>query len=109
MALVKKYYYVYMLSNVHRTTLYTGFTGNLLIRIWQHKKKVKRYSFSAKYNCDRLVYFEMTDDVLVAKAREKQLKNWKREWKETLVHQENPNWEDLAENWYDSEEWLFAG
>ncbi len=79
-------YYVYMLTN-RGGTFYTGVTGNLFRRVWQHREGTGS-SFTAKYNLDRLVWFEETDDITVAIAREKQIKTWRRKWKVDLVESE---------------------
>ncbi|MCH8911889.1 MAG: GIY-YIG nuclease family protein, partial [Chloroflexi bacterium] len=62
-------------------------TGNLFRRVWQHREGTGS-SFTAKYNLDRLVWFEETDDITVAIAREKQIKTWRRKWKVDLVESE---------------------
>ena len=64
-------------------------------RIWEHKNKVYD-GFSAKYNLNRLVYYECFDDVNYAIAREKQLKNWHRQWKLNLIRDMNPDFKDLS-------------
>ena len=89
-----KYYYVYIVTNKKRGTLYIGITSDLLGRIWQHKNKIFT-GFTKKYNLDKLVYYDMSDRVEIAIAREKQLKNWKRQWKIELIERENPQWNDL--------------
>ena len=92
-------YYVYMLTN-RGGTLYTGVTGNLFRRVWQHREGTGS-SFTAKYNLDRLVWFEETDDIIVAIAHEKQIKTWRRKWKVDLVKANNRGWTDLAAGWYE--------
>jgi len=67
-------------------------------RIWEHKNKVVE-GFTKKYNVDRLVYYELTENVEAALNREKQLKRWHREWKINLIKEMNPEFEDLSENW----------
>jgi putative endonuclease len=89
---------VYILASRTRR-LYTGVTGHLLKRVWQHKHKVFD-GFTSDYNIDRLVYFESYDDMRVAINREKQLKRWRREKKLALIDRLNPCWIDLAEEWY---------
>lgn len=88
---------VYMLSNKYNNVLYTGVTRNLQRRVAEHKLHINQ-GFSAKYNTDKLVYYEWYDRLDVAIQREKQLKNWKREWKDKLVNDFNPEWKDLAED-----------
>ena len=92
---VEKVYCVYILTNWNNAVLYIGVTGNLLRRISEHKSKTVR-GFTEKYNVSKLVYFEQTSDVRAALGREKQLKNWKREWKNALVETLNPEWRDLS-------------
>ena len=88
-------YYVYILANKTRTTIYIGFTNNLLRRVYEHKHDMDSGSFSAKYQVHDLVYFETTSDVYAAMEREKQLKKWNRARKNKLVETKNPRWEDL--------------
>jgi len=71
---------------------------NYFFRIKEHKEKYYPSSFTAKYNCDRLVYFEQFSTIEEAIAKEKQLKNWKREWKINLINNNNSNWDDLFDN-----------
>jgi putative endonuclease len=87
---------IYILCNRPYGTLYIGVTSNLPSRITQHKTKAVS-SFSNKYNLDKLVYFELFDVMYDAISREKQLKNWRRQWKVELIEQLNPNWRDLSE------------
>ena len=89
-----KSYYVYILSNTNNQVLYIGVTNHLIRRVYEHKNHVID-GFTRKYNLNKLVYFEQTDDVSVAIAREKQLKHWRREKKNYLVNQFNPDWHDL--------------
>jgi predicted GIY-YIG superfamily endonuclease len=78
-------YYVYILASKRNGTLYVGVTNSLLTRSFQHKLKENPKSFTAKYNIDKLVYFENYKYVNDAIAREKQLKNWQRECPATLL------------------------
>jgi putative endonuclease len=93
---MKRTGFVYFMSNSHNNVLYVGVTNNLLRRVAEHKAKVNK-GFTYKYNCDKLVYFEEFEWVVDAIAREKQIKNWKREWKNELVNKDNPDWNDLSE------------
>jgi putative endonuclease len=88
-------YYVYIVASLSRT-LYVGVTSDLLRRIYQHRHKLQD-GFTARYNVDRLVYFEHVTDVNAAIAREKQIKAWSRKKKAALIDAVNPGWADLAE------------
>ena len=88
-------YYVYMLTNKSNKVLYTGVTIDLVRRVYEHKNHLDKDSFTAKYNINRLVYFEETSDVRAAIEREKQIKSWSRARKNTLVQSQNPTWKDL--------------
>ena len=91
----EKQYFVYILASKRNGTLYIGVTDNLLNRSFQHKIKEDKNSFTAKYNVNKLVYYEVYQYVNDALEREKQLKNWKRKWKIELIEEENPTWRDL--------------
>ena len=88
--------YVYFMTNTNNSVLYIGITNNLERRVWEHKRNMNLDSFTVKYKCHKLVYFEHTNDIASAIAREKQLKNWKREWKNELIEKQNPKWVDLS-------------
>ncbi|QQS18442.1 GIY-YIG nuclease family protein [Candidatus Saccharibacteria bacterium] len=88
-------YYVYIMTNPSRTTLYIGVTNNLVRRIWEHQAK-QLDGFTKKYNCVCLVYYEEVANALVAIEREKQLKGWSRRKKEELIDTLNPSREDLS-------------
>jgi putative endonuclease len=92
-----KRYYVYIMTNKSRT-LYTGVTSNLQRRAYEHKQKLVP-GFTSKYNIGLLVYFEETNDVHAALAREKQIKGWLRSKKIALIESVNPEWEDLSAQW----------
>jgi putative endonuclease len=94
-----KEYFVYILTNKSRT-LYTGVTGDIEGRMWQHKQG-KGSSFTSRYKINQLVYYESCSDILEAIAREKQIKGWLRAKKIALIESMNPNWEDLSADWYD--------
>jgi len=89
-----KEFWVYILTNKPKGTLYIGVTSNLARRVWEHKNKVVE-GFTLQYNLDRLVLCEAFDDAESAIAREKQMKNWKRAWKIRLIEESNPEWKDL--------------
>ena len=91
-------YYVYILSNWNDSVLYIGVTSNLPRRLYEHKHHLVD-GFTNKYNVEKLVYFEETTDVYAALEREKQLKKWRREKKNTLISQMNPQWIDLSTTW----------
>jgi len=92
-------YYVYIMTNRSRT-LYTGMTNNIKKRVFEHKNKLNE-SFTKKYNITLLVYVETFRDVNSAIAREKVIKGWLRKKKVALIEKQNPEWNDLSENWYD--------
>lgn len=89
--------YVYFMTNKTNTVLYIGVTSDLQKRVNQHKNH-EYEGFTDKYNCTKLVYFEECNDIKAAIAREKQLKNWHRDWKNNLVNQFNKDWKDLSED-----------
>ena len=97
-----KQYYVYILTNRWHNVLYTGMTNSLQRRVWQHKTGAVP-GFTKKYNCNLLVYYEIHDEVTQAIAREKQIKGWTRTKKNALVTANNPEWRDLAAEWYDAQ------
>jgi putative endonuclease len=78
--------------------MYVGMTNDLERRIYEHKNKLIE-GFTEKYNVNKLVYFEETQDVYAAIAREKEIKKWRREKKNQLVNLVNPKWEDLSLKW----------
>lgn len=91
------HFYVYILASRSRT-LYVGLTNSLRTRVQQHHEKTPG-SFTARYNIDRLVYFEHFQYIQNAIAREKELKDWNRAKKIALVESVNPLWDDLAADW----------
>jgi len=91
-------YYVYLLTNWNDKVMYIGVTNNLERRLYEHKHKLVK-GFAAKYNVNKLVYFEETSDVNSAIEREKEIKKWRREKKNNLVMSINPEWKDLSEGW----------
>jgi putative endonuclease len=94
-------YYVYIMANRSRT-LYTGVTNNLQRRVYEHKQKLVE-GFTKKYNITRLVYYESTNDINAAIAREKQIKGWLRSKKVSLIESINPDWGDLSMDWFERE------
>lgn len=91
-------YYVYLLTNWNNKVMYVGVTSNLARRLYEHKQKLM-VGFTEKYNVNKLVYFEETNDVRAALEREKEIKKWRREKKNRLVETANPEWKDLSEEW----------
>lgn len=88
--------YVYIMTNKNRTTIYIGVTSNLIRRIIEHKNHLNKNSFSDKYNLEFCIYFEEFSSMNLAINREKELKNWNREKKESLINQKNPDWRELV-------------
>ena len=93
------HWYVYIMSNRKDGVLYIGVTNNIEERVKEHKLKVYPKSFTAKYNCDKLMYFEEFEDGKEAEKRERQFKRWKRVWKIELIEEMNPSWSDISTNW----------
>lgn len=86
--------YVYQMANNHNAVLYIGVTNDLLRRVAEHKLGLQR-GFT-QHRCTKLVYFEAGDSIVAAIEREKQLKTWRRSWKDDLVASMNPTWQGLA-------------
>ena len=95
-----KNYYVYLLTNWNNKVIYVGVTNDLNRRVYEHKNKLIS-GFTKKYNLNKLVYFEETCDINAAINREKEIKKWRREKKDILVNQINPNWQDLSDRFKD--------
>ena len=89
-------YYLYLLTNYKNTVLYLGVTNDLKRRIKEHKDGINK-GFSKKYKCNKLVWFEEFEDIRFAIEMEKKMKKWKREYKENLINEKNPEWKDLFE------------
>ena len=87
--------HVYIMSSLNNSTLYTGVTADLPQRVAQHKEKYNPKSFSAKYNCVKLVYYRWFEDIRDAIAEEKRIKGGSRKKKELLINGMNPEWKDL--------------
>lgn len=99
---MKKEGFVYIITNKNHTTLYTGVTSDLLRRISDHKNRTYLKSFSARYNLEKLVYYEGFHSIVEAIEREKAIKGGSRKAKEKLINELNPDWKDLyteVENW----------
>ena len=87
-------YYVYIVTNHYNTVVYTGVTNNLLRRVNEHRTRTK-IGYTEKYSVHKLVYYEITNSIKDAIYREKQIKGWKREKKNSLINENNPKWKDL--------------
>ena len=97
-------FYIYILTNAKKTVLYIGMTNSLTRRLDEHYLKENPDSFSAKYNCHHLIYYEIYQYVYDAMARETQLKKWSRKKKEALINSKNPGWRSMNSNFVYSEE-----
>lgn len=95
--------YVYIMSNVNRTTFYIGVTSNIERRVSEHKAGVGS-EFTSKYNLHDLLLAGRLPDIEAAIQHEKQLKNWHRDWKLNLIRQENPELSDLAKDWFSKQD-----
>ena len=93
-----KSYYVYIITNNKNTVLYTGVTNNLFRRIGEHKNKLFK-GFASKYNCNKLVWYEETNDIHAAIETEKKIKAGSRQKKVDLINGMNPEWVDLSKDW----------
>ena len=91
---MEKRAYIYIMTNRNHTVLYTGVTNDLIRRVNEHKNKTGK-GFTAKYNIEKLVYFEVFNDMYNAICREKQIKGGSRQDKEDLINSVNPEWNDL--------------
>ena len=85
---------VYIMASKRNGTLYTGFTSNLVQRVWQHKNNLVE-GFTERYGIHTLVWYEVHETMISAITREKKIKNWKRIWKLALIEKTNPEWRDL--------------
>ena len=91
-------YYVYLMTNKNNNVMYVGVTKNLARRVHEHKNRMFS-GFTKKYYVNKLVYFEETQDIVTAIAREKEIKKWRREKKNSLFATCNPEWKDLSDEW----------
>ena len=87
-------FYVYLLASKPYGTLYIGTTSDLARRVWEHKNRLVP-GFTKRYQVERLVWFETHESAASALRREKQLKEWNRDWKINLLERDNPHWLDL--------------
>ncbi len=92
---MKKGGFVYIITNQYNTVLYTGVTSALRARIFEHRTKYYPKSFSAKYNCNKIVWYQFLPHIVEAIEREKQIKAGSRKAKETLINTLNPTWKNL--------------
>lgn len=93
MAVTGTEFYVYILTNPAKTTLYIGVTNNLAARLKEHwENQGNPDTFAGKYFCYNLIYYEVNPSITAAIAREKELKKWNRNKKETLIKNRNPDW-----------------
>ena len=92
----KNEFCVYIMTNNYNTVLYTGVTSDLQQRVWQHKCG-QGSAFASKYRTTKLVYFEVTDSIKAAIAREKKIKGGSRQKKLDLINSLNPEWKDLVD------------
>ncbi len=89
--------WVYIITNKNNTTLYTGVTTDLSTRLWEHRNKQSSNSFSARYNLNKLVYYEGFKTIMEAVDREKYIKGKSRQWKIDIINSKNREWNDLTE------------
>ncbi|GGG36263.1 nuclease [Bizionia arctica] len=87
------------MTNKPNGVLYIGVTNNIEERVKEHKLKIHPNAFTARYNCDKLIYFEEFENGIEAEKRERNFKKWKRDWKIELIEDMNPSWSDLSINW----------
>ena len=86
-----------MITNKNNTVIYTGVTSALRARIWEHKSKFYPKSFTSKYNCEKIIWYQCFPRIEEAIEKEKQLKGGSRKKKENLINEKNPEWRDLWE------------
>jgi putative endonuclease len=96
--MTNRIYWVYIMTN-RSGTLYTGVTGNLPRRIYEHRHRLIP-GFTSRYRIDRLIHVEPFSEIRDAIAREKQIKAWRQSHKLDLIAQSNPEWRDLGEEWF---------
>jgi putative endonuclease len=93
---------VYMMASLNNNALYTGVTSNLIARVQEHKNKIRHFSFTSKYNCVKLVYYNSFSTIDEAILEEKRIKGESRKKKEDLINSMNAEWRDL---WEDVKNW----
>ena len=89
--------WVYIMCSVNHSTLYVGVTSNLASRVYEHKHKIHAHSFTSKYNCVKLVYYEFYETITLAIEEEKRIKGGSRRKKKELIDKMNQQWKDLYE------------
>jgi putative endonuclease len=94
-AAMSQTFYVYILASRYRGTIYVGVSNDIARRVGEHKSGAVK-AFTQRYKVNRLVYFEAYGSILEARARERALKRWRREWKFDLIEKLNPDWYDLT-------------
>ena len=92
-------FFLYIMTNKPDGVLYIGITNELERRVREHKQKQIK-GFTYKYNLDKLIYFESFETYNEAFSKERRMKKWNREWKVNLIIDKNPDWNDLAIEWY---------
>jgi putative endonuclease len=100
--------FVYIMTNKPNRTLYIGVTNDIERRVWEHKNK-SNISFTNRYKLNMLVWYEDFYNITEAISKEKQMKEWRRQWKIKVIFSMNPEWQDLALNWYNGWTPAFAG
>ncbi len=93
---------VYIMANFRNGTIYTGVTSHLFQRVWQHRTGVID-GFASEHDCKTLVWYEQHDSIVEAIVREKTIKKLRRVWKLALIEKANPQWKDLAADWFGDE------
>ena len=86
-----------MMSNNHNTLIYIGVTNNLVRRVFEHKNNLID-GFTKRYNCHKLVWYQVTEDIQSAINQEKRMKKWKREFKNNVIREMKQEWDDLYED-----------
>jgi len=94
--------FTYIITNKSNKVLYTGVTSDIVSRIMEHKEKFYPQSFTARYNCNKLVYYQFYESIEAAIEREKHIKGKSRAFKLDLINKQNPEWKDL---WEDIKDW----
>ena len=89
--------WVYIVTNKHHTTFYTGMTNDIKTRVWEYQTKMNPSSFVNRYNLSKVIYCEGFATIVEAIDREKFIKGKKRKWKENLITSVNPKWRDFSE------------